>query len=63
MERNDKSVPESGIIILFLVLVNVIAIKDEFIGNGKWNPALTLGLPLLLMGISMAIKKYYAKSK
>jgi uncharacterized membrane protein len=52
MTRNNEPVPANGIIILFLVLINVIAIKEGFIGNGKWYLVLILGLPLLLLAIA-----------
>jgi glutamate synthase domain-containing protein 2 len=60
MTRINKSVPASGIIILVLVLINVIAIKEALIGNGKWYLALVITLPLLLLAIANIRQRKHA---
>jgi hypothetical protein len=62
MIRTRKSDPASGIIILFFALVNTIAIRDGYIGNGNCYLVLIPALPLLLLAIDHKLK-YYEKRK
>lgn len=62
MIRIRKSDPASGIIILFFALVNAIAIREGYIGDGNWYLVLILTLPLLLLAIDTKLK-YYEKRK
>src|SRR5690242_2590520 len=60
MARINKSISASGIIILILVLINVIAIKEAFTGNGSWYLVLIVALPLLLLAIANIRQKKHA---
>lgn len=51
MIRTQKPVRVNGIIILFFVLINAIAIREGYTGNGAWYLCLILTLPLLLFAI------------
>lgn len=43
------TIPASGIIILFLILLNAIVIRTGYTGSEKWYWALIITLPLLLL--------------
>jgi hypothetical protein len=60
MMGKQKPVSASGIIILFLVLLNAIAIREGYTGNEKWYWALTVTLPLLLLAILNIRQKKHA---
>ncbi|WP_217603404.1 FMN-binding glutamate synthase family protein [Chitinophaga sp. GbtcB8] len=60
MARDNKSIPVSGIIILVLILINIIAIREAFTGNGMWYLVLSLTLPLLLLAIANIRQKKHA---
>jgi hypothetical protein len=60
MTRINKPASPGGIIILVLVLINVIAIKEAFIGNGKWYLALVITLPLLLLAVANMRQRKHA---
>lgn len=51
MTRGRRPVSASGIIILFLVLINIIAIRGGYTGTGSWYWMLIVTLPLLLLAI------------
>jgi hypothetical protein len=55
MTVKKKPIPASGVIILFLVLLNAISIRAGYSENEKWYWVLIITLPLLLL----AILKYW----
>jgi len=57
MIHNKKQVPASGIAILMLVLVNVLAIIEAYTNNEKWYWVLVVTLPLLLLAIAHVRRK------
>ena len=60
MISKHHTIPASGIIILFLVLLNVIVIRSGYLENEKWYWALIVTLPLLLLAISNIRQKKHA---
>jgi glutamate synthase domain-containing protein 2 len=57
-KRKPDSV--SGLIILFLVLLNVIFIKTGFTNDGKWYWFLIVTIPLLLLAIVNRVQQKHA---
>jgi len=51
MTSKEKPISLSGMIILFLVLVNILVIKAGYTVIGKWYWTLIVTLPLLLLAI------------
>lgn len=51
MTVKQKSIPASGVIILFLVLFNAISIRAGYSENEKWYWLLIITIPLLLLAI------------
>jgi hypothetical protein len=55
-----QPVSASGLIILMLVLLSVIAIKEGYTSNEKWYRVLIVTLPLLLLAIINIRQKKHA---
>lgn len=51
METNN-SVRASRTVILLFALLNIIVLRQGYIGDGQWYFALTLTIPLLLFALS-----------
>lgn len=51
MQRNQKQVSASGIFIVYLVLLNVVVMKQGFVAHSDWYTLLFVTLPLLLVSI------------
>jgi hypothetical protein len=59
MTRNTKPVSASEIIISILVLLSAVAIKNGYVGNGKWYSVLFVTMPLLILAIlNIHLKKH-----
>lgn len=51
MISREKRFSVSGMILLFMVLVNVVTIKAAYTGSEKWYSVLIVTMPLLLLAI------------
>lgn len=60
MTVKQKPIPASGVIILFLVLLNVVSIRAGYSENQKWYWVLVVSLPLLLLAILNIRQKKHA---
>ena len=64
MSGNNRVVSISGIILLFIVLLNVVIAKHAFTVNTTWYWALLVTLPLLMLAIFYSRqKKRYTNNK
>lgn len=59
MQRNQSRISASGSIIALLAMLNVIMLREAYLG-GSWLPVLLLALPLLLLAIYNRIQKKHA---
>ena len=55
MVHDAKPAPSGGVIVLFLVLLNAIAMREGYTGNAKWETVLIVTIPLLLLAIANSI--------
>ena len=55
-----KGIPASGMIILFLVMLNACALSAGYVSNAKWYWALGVTLPLLILAIWNTRQKKHA---
>src|SRR5690349_4215026 len=60
MIRNRKEISISGMIVLFVVLLNAAILKAAFTGNGNWYWALIVSVPLLVIAIKDRLQKKHA---
>ncbi len=60
MIRNHKEVSISGMIVLFVVLLNAAILKAAFTGNENWYWALIVSVPLLLIALKDRFQKKHA---
>ena len=60
MIRNRKEISISGMIVLFVVLLNAAILKAAFTGNANWYWALIVSLPLLIIAIKDRFQKKHA---
>lgn len=60
MTGKQKPIPASGVIILFLVVLNAISIRAGYSDNEKWYWVLIVTLPLLLLAILNTRQKKHA---
>lgn len=51
MSGNNKEVSIDGIILLFIVLLNVVIVQHAFTNNTAWYWALLFTLPLLILAV------------
>lgn len=60
MMRNIRQISARGMIILSLILINVFVLRNAYVMHEKWNWALVLSFPLLLLAIRDSIQKKHA---
>ena len=60
MIRNRKEISISGMIVLFVVLLNAAILKAAFTGNENWYWALIVSVPLLLIALKDRFQKKHA---
>jgi hypothetical protein len=51
MSSNNREVSIGGMILLFVVLLNVVIVQHAFIRNANWYWALFFTLPLLMLAV------------
>ena len=55
MVRAAKTAPSNGVIVLFLVLLNAIAMREGYTGSAEWEMVFIVTIPLLLLAIANSI--------
>lgn len=60
MIRNRKEISISGMIVLFVVLLNAAILKAAFTGNENWYWALIVSVPLLVIAVKDRFQKKHA---
>ena len=60
MQRNQKKVSASGVIVLVMVLLNAIILEQGLVANQNWYKLSFVALPLLLVSIVFFRRKLSA---
>ncbi len=60
MAQNKKHISVSGMILLFLVLLNALVIREALTGSATWYWVLLITLPLLIIGIMNTHQRKHA---
>lgn len=60
MQRNQKTVSASGVIVLMMVLINTIILEQGLISSRDWYLITFFSIPLLLIAI-VAVRRKISK--